>query len=102
MNNKTTADIFIENAAQLLTCKAESADHIGLVKNGSVAVCNGEITAVGRKDDLVSLIGPETKILDAAGKVVMPGFVDCHTHVVFGGRGSKNTVQGSRQMTLRN
>ena len=85
MNDKTTADIFIKNAAQLLTCKADSADHIGLVKNGSVAVCDGEITAVGRKEDLVSFIGPETKILDAAGKVVMPGFVDCHTHVVFGG-----------------
>ncbi|MDO9544342.1 MAG: imidazolonepropionase [Synergistaceae bacterium] len=85
MDNKTAADIVIENAAQLLTCKPDAADHIGLVTMGYVAVSNGEITAVGRKEDVASFIGKETKILDGAGKVVMPGFVDCHTHVVFGG-----------------
>ena len=85
MDNKTAADIVIENAAQLLTCRPDASDHIGLVSMGSVAVSNGKITAVGSKADVAHLIGKETKVLDAAGKVVMPGFVDCHTHVVFGG-----------------
>ena len=85
MDNKFPADIVIENAAQLLTCKPDASDHIGLVTMGSVAVSNGNITAVGNRADVDHLIGKETKILDAAGKVVMPGFVDCHTHVVFGG-----------------
>ena len=85
MDNKFPADIVIENAAQLLTCKPDASDHIGLVTMGSVAVSNGNITAVGNGADVAHLIGKETKILDAAGKVVMPGFVDCHTHVVFGG-----------------
>ncbi len=85
MDNKFPADIVIENAAQLLTCKPDASDHIGLVTMGSVAVSNGNITAVGNGADVAHLIGKETKVLDAAGKVVMPGFVDCHTHVVFGG-----------------
>ena len=85
MDNKFPADIVIENAAQLLTCKLDASDHIGLVTMGSVAVSNGNITAVGNGADVAHLIGKETKVLDAAGKVVMPGFVDCHTHVVFGG-----------------
>lgn len=85
MDNKFPADIVIENAAQLLTCKPDASDHIGLVTMGSVAVSNGNITAVGNRADVDHLIGKETKVLDAAGKVVMPGFVDCHTHVVFGG-----------------
>ena len=85
MDNKTAADIVIENAAQLLTCRPDASDHIGLVTMGSVAVSNGNITAVGNGADVAHLIGKETKVLDAAGKVVMPGFVDCHTHVVFGG-----------------
>lgn len=85
MDKKTAADIVIQNAAQLLTCKPDAADHIGLVTKGSVALSNGKITAVGREEDVAPFIGKETKILDASGKVVMPGFVDCHTHVVFGG-----------------
>lgn len=85
MDNKTAADIVIENAGQLLTCKPDATDHIGLLKMASVAISNGKITAVGSKCDVAPLIGKETKILDAAGKVVMPGFVDCHTHVIFGG-----------------
>lgn len=85
MDNKRAAHIVIENAAQLLTCKPDAADHIGLITMGSVAVSDGKITAVGSKADVAPLIGKETKILDAAGKIVMPGFVDCHTHVVFGG-----------------
>ena len=85
MDKKTAADIVIQNVAQLLTCKPDAADHIGLVTKGSVALSNGKITAVGREEDVAPFIGKETKILDASGKVVMPGFVDCHTHVVFGG-----------------
>ena len=81
MDKKTAADIVIQNVAQLLTCKPDAADHIGLVTKGSVALSNGKITAVGREEDVAPFIGKETKILDASGKVVMPGFVDCHTHV---------------------
>ena len=82
---KKAADIVIENAAQLLTCEKGAADCVGLIKNGAVAVRDGRIAAVGGRDEVAPLIDTATKVIDASGKVVMPGFVDCHTHVVFGG-----------------
>ncbi|ANZ44283.1 imidazolonepropionase [Cloacibacillus porcorum] len=82
---KKAADIVIENAAQILTCEKDAADHIGLIKNGSVAIGEGKITAVGSRSEIAPLIDAATRVIDASGKVVTPGFVDCHTHVVFGG-----------------
>lgn len=77
--------MIIKNAAELLTCKDASPDLIGVVRGGWVAVRGGRIAAVGEKEDIAPLAGDTTQIIDAAGKVVAPGFVDCHTHVVFGG-----------------
>lgn len=82
---KRRADIVVKNSAQLLTCAKGAEDYIGLIEGGAAAVCEGVITAVGSWADVESSVGGETKVIDASGKVVMPGFVDCHTHVVFGG-----------------
>lgn len=51
----------------------------------SVLVENGIITYVGPDDNLPSVDSSLFKELDANGKVVMPGFVDSHTHLIFGG-----------------
>ena len=53
---KKAADIVIENAAQILTCEKDAADHIGLIKNGSVAIGEGKITAVGSRSEIAPLI----------------------------------------------
>lgn len=82
---RISADIVIENAAQLLTCKADASDYVGIVCGGCMAVKDGKISAVGTKEEITPYVDAETQIIDASGKVVMPGFVDCHTHVVFGG-----------------
>ena len=49
----------------------------GEIYEGGVAVSNGRIAAVG---DVDYAIGPDTKIIDAAGKYITPGFVDGHIH----------------------
>ncbi|MDJ0357099.1 imidazolonepropionase [Paenarthrobacter sp. PH39-S1] len=77
---KHRVDLVITGAAELLTCAADASDLIGRIRGGGVAVDGGTITAVG---DVSGFSG--RREIDATGKVVLPGFVDSHTHVVFGG-----------------
>jgi imidazolonepropionase len=76
------ADLVITNIGELLTCAPGASDLIGRIENNVVAIADGEIVAIGAIDEIDS-VGATT--IDAGGKVVMPGFVDCHTHVIFGG-----------------
>jgi imidazolonepropionase len=64
--------------------RAEMRD-LGLIQDGALLVRDGRISAVGKYSDLKSQIAPDTEVIDAAGGVVMPGFVDAHTHLVFAG-----------------
>ncbi len=52
----------------------------------SVAVRDEKIVAVGSDGDLDSQIGPDTRVLDAKGRLVIPGLIDAHTHFASGGR----------------
>ncbi len=86
MSRLARADLIIENAAELLTCRAGSDDLIGLVSGGSLAVAGERIVEVGPAHVVSQRIDRSgARVLDASGQVVMPGFVDCHTHVVFAG-----------------
>jgi len=76
-------DLLVTGAAEVVTCAAGAADLVGSLTGGpgvGVAVDAGEVVAVG---DLSGFTG--TRTLDARGGTVLPGFVDAHTHVVFGG-----------------
>jgi len=52
----------------------------------AVAVRDGKIAAVGSATDVEDLAGPRTRVVEAAGGMVMPGVVDVHSHVGFGGQ----------------
>lgn len=52
----------------------------------ALAVVDGRFTAVGDEIEVDALIGPATEVVDAEGRMVMPGIVDVHSHVGFGGR----------------
>ncbi|PJJ59882.1 imidazolonepropionase [Hymenobacter chitinivorans] len=57
-----------------------------ILENAFVACENERIVALGLMAELdESQITPATQIVDAQGKVVMPGLVECHTHLVFAG-----------------
>ena len=60
--------------------------NLSIIENGSVIVTGGIITFVGKSANCPPLSDfPEHTIIDATGKAVLPGFVDSHTHLIFGG-----------------
>ncbi|HEV8169661.1 MAG TPA: imidazolonepropionase [Pyrinomonadaceae bacterium] len=58
---------------------------LGVIANGGMFVRDGRIEHVGNTDDIETLIKADTTVVDARGQVLMPGFVDAHTHPVFSG-----------------
>ncbi|WP_129676396.1 imidazolonepropionase [Candidatus Chloroploca sp. Khr17] len=84
-------DLLIHSAAQLVTCASPAGPkrgaalrELGLRTDGAVAVHGTTIVAVGPSEELRRAYAPVAE-LDARGKVVCPGFVDPHTHVVYAG-----------------
>ena len=57
----------------------------GAPQPGSVAVGGGKILAIGNDAALARYIGPKTRLIQANGGLVMPGFTDGHTHFIDGG-----------------
>jgi imidazolonepropionase len=75
-----SALLFI-NANQILTCESPGTEH---VRTGeALVVTDGRIAALGEQDALLSAF-PSYDRIDCAGAVITPGFVDSHTHAVFG------------------
>lgn len=83
--------LIIHSASQLVTVagdapkRGQAQSELNIIENGALAIRDGEIVAVGASDEIRALATNETKLLDARGKIVLPGFVDAHTHVVFAG-----------------
>jgi imidazolonepropionase len=84
-------DLLIHGAAQLVTCyspggakRGPAMRDVGLIHDGAVAIHEGRILAAGDSDGLRERYRARENI-DATGKVVCPGFVDPHTHVVYAG-----------------
>ncbi|PYL51553.1 MAG: amidohydrolase, partial [Verrucomicrobia bacterium] len=51
----------------------------------AVAVIGDRIVAVGSKPEIDSWRGPQTEVIDAGGKLLLPGFNDAHLHFIQGG-----------------
>lgn len=82
------ADLVIRHA-RLYTMAIDVSDFqagdrdFPVVDDGGVAVKDGRIIAVGSSADMEPLVGTHTQVIEAAGKVVTPGFVESHEHVTF-------------------
>jgi predicted amidohydrolase YtcJ len=51
----------------------------------AVAIADGRFLAVGRDEDVMTLAGAGTRIVDLGGRCVLPGLIDSHTHIIRGG-----------------
>jgi len=81
--------LLITGISQLLTLRGSTArrgaslSKLGIVKDGAVLVRNGRIAAAGTRREVESSSeSRNAEKLDVAGRVVLPGFVDSHTHLI--------------------
>ncbi len=85
--------MFIKNILQLVTVASggrrtkvgAEMQELGILNNAGVLCENGIITWVGLMDDWNRQLPDDIAVIDASGKVVLPGFVDSHTHMMFAG-----------------
>ena len=87
---RPVAELLIRGASELLTAPARangrSVDPIDRTPGGAVAVGGGRILAAGTEAEVRERCDCSgTEVLEAKGGVIAPGFVDAHTHLVFGG-----------------
>lgn len=71
--------------ADLLIVNARTRPLFAPPGTTALAVADGRILALGTGDGLRALAGPETRVIDAAGCELMPGFVESHLHLFMGG-----------------
>jgi imidazolonepropionase len=108
--------LFIRNASQLVTLQGSSKaplvkgamSELGIIENGSIWVEGGVIQAVGTDEELLAVykgrLG-EAEVIDASGRIVTPGLVDPHTHLVFAGSREQEfnmRLQGATYMEIMN
>lgn len=84
--------LLIRNASQVVTCsgfaakKGAEMSELGVIEDGAVAISDGVIIDVGPTEEVLRRIDADDFLeINATGKTVLPGFVDSHTHFVFGG-----------------
>jgi imidazolonepropionase len=88
--------LLINNANEVITMqfdkvgprRREQMSELGILKDVSILIADGRIEAIAPLDELKETfphLMDRVEVLDAKGKIVMPGLVDCHTHLVHGG-----------------
>jgi imidazolonepropionase len=91
ISQRMKADLIIANIGQLVTCASPNGPKrgtemrdVGIIENGAVVISDGKFVEVGSSDQITSEFLSDD-VVDAGGRVVCPGFVDPHTHIVYAG-----------------
>jgi len=75
------ADLFIKNGL-VLTMEPDSFNG-QVIEQGAVAIAGNTIVAIGKTSELEAEYGNSKKVIDAAGKIVMPGLIMTHSHMSY-------------------
>lgn len=86
-------DLILKNIAEMVTnaghgpeaVRGKAMQEIGLQRQWAVAVKDGRIAKVGPEEEILAYQTTQTEIVDLSGKLLLPGFVDPHTHLVYAG-----------------
>lgn len=92
--------VYIKNANQIVSVSGASAspktgkemEDLGLIEHGGIVIERDRIVFVGSDEEAqayVDTLAQEPFIIDASGKLVTPGLIDAHTHLVFAGSREK-------------
>jgi imidazolonepropionase len=99
------SSLAVLHASQLVTLSGPKRPRIGaemselaIVSHGEMLIHNGKVEKIGPSGEIEKNVGDE-EIVDAGGRVVMPGFVDAHTHLVFAGNRLDDFLRRSRGET---
>ncbi|HEX5966702.1 MAG TPA: imidazolonepropionase [Pyrinomonadaceae bacterium] len=91
-SEKESKTLAIVNCSQLVTLAGPARPRVGpemrelaIINDGALLVRNGLIESVNTSSQIKATINSDCVVVDAGGRVVMPGFVDAHTHPVFAG-----------------
>jgi imidazolonepropionase len=106
------SNYIVINIGQLVTCSGFAAKHgkamsdVGIINDAAVVITRGIITYVGAYSDNLPLDHSEDyETADAGGNAVLPGFIDSHTHFVFGGYREEEfswRMRGDSYMSIMN
>jgi len=79
------------HASQLVTLAGprhprvgKELSELGIIRDGGILIRDGKVDIVGPSDEIEKKSG-DAEVVDLGGRVALPGFVDAHTHLVFGG-----------------
>ena len=99
------SSLAVLHASQVVTLSGPKRPRIGaemselaIISDGGMLIRDGKIESVGPSAEIEKNVGDE-EIVDAGGRVVMPGFVDAHTHLVFAGNRLDDFERRSRGET---
>lgn len=88
----TGGNLIIKNANEVVTCSGFKAkqgkemSELHVINDGALVIEDGIIKEVGKTEEIIKKYDQSKyEVIDASGKAILPGFVDSHTHLVFGG-----------------
>ncbi|HEX3251050.1 MAG TPA: amidohydrolase family protein, partial [Pyrinomonadaceae bacterium] len=107
-SEKESKTLAVVNCSQIVTLAGPARPRVGpelrelgIITRGGMLVRDGRIERVGNTDEIESLIDADTELVDARGQVLMPGFVDAHTHPVFSGTRVEEFEEQSKGATYQ-
>jgi len=101
-------ELLLVNCSQLVTLAGAACPRVGaemreltIVRDGAMLVRSGCIVAAGFRSEVEALASRDAEIVDAGARVVTPGFVDAHTHLIFGGNRANEFEMRCEGMTYQ-
>lgn len=103
-----SSSLAVINCSQVVTLAGAKRARTGgdlrqlaIVEDGAMFVRGDRIEAVGRRREIESLIDIDCEVIDAGKRILLPGFVDAHTHPVFAGHRANEFEQRTAGATYR-